>query len=135
MDIIEQMAHSVYSELGSGHSEAVYQKACEVFLRLAGIHYDTQADVAVFYQGHQVGRGIMDLVLFGERKTIIELKAVSGKIGEAEMRQVRNYIRLANGDCGCIVNFGQPGANRQGEVSIVRVEKYDEVGTESDEKE
>jgi GxxExxY protein len=134
MEIIRKMASSVYAELGSGHSEAVYQKACEVFLRLSGSHYDAQSDVPVFYQGHQVGRGIIDLVLFGDdTKTIIELKAVGAKVGQAEKRQLRNYLILTNTEDGVIVNFGQPGANKQGVLSVEFVNKNTGDGTEVEE--
>ena len=53
----------VFNELGSGHAEAVYQKAMEVGLRLEKIPYENQRIVPIFYKKYNVGQGIPDIII------------------------------------------------------------------------
>ncbi len=104
------IAKDVYRKLGSGYSESVYDRAMQVGLRLAGIRYESQKVVELSYRSHCVGEGYPDLVVqLGRGKVIVELKAVSGELGAAEERQVRNYMEILEIDHGLLLNFQQPG--------------------------
>lgn len=113
IDQISELGREVYAEIGTGHAEAVYQKAMEVALRIAGVPYEPQRDVPVMFKGHQVGRGIADLVL---DDLAIELKAVS-VVGAGDEAQLRNYMTGLSRN-GLLMNFGQPTQTKLGEFSV-----------------
>ena len=46
------------TDLGSGFSEDVYDRAMQVGLRLAGIEYESQKVVELKYKDHYVGEGL-----------------------------------------------------------------------------
>ena len=59
---IKAIAEDVYSTLGSGFSEDVYDRAMQVGLRLAKIPYEGQKVIELKYKDHYVGEGYPDLV-------------------------------------------------------------------------
>ncbi len=106
---ISNIASDVYRKLGSGHSESVYDKAMQVGLRLAGIKYESQKVVELTYKNYYVGEGFPDLiVIFPKVKIVVELKAISGKIGVSEERQILNYMEILGIKKGLLINFSQP---------------------------
>ncbi len=115
---IKRIARDVYSTLGSGFSEDVYDKAMQVGLRLAKISYEGQKVVELTYKEHCVGEGYPDLVIhFGDEKLIVELKAISGELGVSEEQQLRNYLRILRVGRGLLINFQQPG-KKQGKTRL-----------------
>jgi len=95
--LIRQSAKEVYSELGPGWQEVVYQKAMEVALRHRGLMYETQRILPITFQDHVIGESIPDLVVWvveNEQKIaiVIDLKADSG-IKEEHGVQVARYIQ------------------------------------------
>ncbi len=93
---VKSCAASVYEELGPGWSEAVYQKAMEVSLRLLGLKYESLKKLPLEYKGHNVGDCELDLVIWTEGKTpigiVVDLK-VESAIKESHDAQVKRYIR------------------------------------------
>jgi GxxExxY protein len=61
LDQIRRIAEDVYQSLGSGYSEEVYDRAMQVGLRLANLHYEGQKVVELKYKDHCVGEGYPDL--------------------------------------------------------------------------
>ena len=57
IELVGKIAHEVYTDLGSGFSEDVYDRAMQVGLRLAGIEYESQKVVELKYREHYVGEG------------------------------------------------------------------------------
>lgn len=115
---IRKIARDVYTTLGSGFSEDVYDKAMQVGLRLAKISYEGQKVVELTYKDHCVGEGYPDLVIhFGGEKLIVELKAISGELGISEEQQLRNYLRILRVRRGLLINFQQPG-KKQGKTRL-----------------
>ncbi len=109
---IREIAKDVYSSLGSGYSETVYDHAMQVGLRLEGIGYESQKVVELKYKDHHVGEGYPDLVVrSGDATAVVELKAVSGKLGAAEEQQLKNYLQILQVERGLLINFQQPGKN------------------------
>lgn len=110
IDQIKEIAADVYRKLGSGFSESVYDRAMQVGLRLSGIRYESQKVVELTYRNHCVGEGYPDLIVgSGKDRIIVELKAVSGQLGAAEERQLRNYMEILGIERGLLINFQQPG--------------------------
>ena len=64
---VKKCAREVYSELGEGWKECVYQEAMEVALREQRITYETQRILPVSFKEHVVGEGKPDLVVWLKR--------------------------------------------------------------------
>jgi len=117
IDKIISLAKDVYKSLGSGHSEAVYDNAMQVGLRLMHVKYENQKVVELTYKDHYVGEGYPDIIVhFGNEKLILELKAVGGSMGGAEEQQIKIYMKLLKIKDGLLINFQQP--KREGETQI-----------------
>ena len=85
----------------------------QVGLRLVKIPYQSQKVVELKYKDHYVGEGCPDLVVrVGRRRVAVELKAVSGQLGDSEEQQLRNYMRLLGIKWGLLINFQQPGRKK-----------------------
>lgn len=116
------LAKDVYKCLGSGHSEAVYDKAMQVGLRLAKIKYENQKVVELKYKDHHVGEGYPDIIVhFGKERLILELKAVGGAMGAAEEQQIRIYMKLLKIKNGLLINFQQPKKEGKSQLEIKEV--------------
>ena len=111
---IADAAADVFGQLGSGLSEAIYQKAMALALRQRGCDVDTEVVVPIVYHGAYVGFVRPDLVV--NKQVVLELKAVA-RIVEAHLVQLRAYMRwlppkppsYAHIDSkllGAVINFG-----------------------------
>ena len=110
------IAEGIWASLGPGYSESVYHCAFEVALRRAGLYYETERIVPVFYDGQNVGHVRADLIV--ERKVVLELKSV-GKLNETYRIQTRNYLKLLNLEVGYLINF----PDKVGPMEIERIER------------
>ena len=96
--------YDVYNELGFGYLESVYQRALEIALRDRRIEYVSQASIAVWYRGQQVGRFWADLLV--EDVVIVELKACRA-LDPSHEAQVLNYLCATEIEVGFLLNFGE----------------------------
>ena len=106
MERIQQLvflATDIYTSLGPGYNEVIYHRAFEVALRLHNIIYESEVITPVFYKGHNVGHGRVDLKL---ENIIIELKAVNNLNNDAII-QIKNYMNHYSIHTGLVINFGQ----------------------------
>lgn len=123
MTKIISIAKDVYRQLGSGHSESVYDRAMQVGLRLAKLRYDSQKVVELKYKDHYVGEGYPDLIVYsGKQKVVLELKAVSGSIGASEEQQIKNYMKILKIKKGLLINFQQPKKDGKTKLEIQEVQ-------------
>ena len=95
--------YEVYSELGHGFLESVYEQALGIALAEHGISFQRQIAVPVWFREHQVGDFRADLLI--ENKVIVELK-VGRAIEPAREKQLLNYLRATQIDVGLLLNFG-----------------------------
>jgi len=93
----------IYNSIGPGYNEVIYHKAFEVALRLQNINYQSEVVTPIFYKGHNIGHGRVDLKL---KDLIIELKAVNTLNNDAII-QIKNYMNHYSMNVGLIINFGQ----------------------------
>ncbi|HLD15387.1 MAG TPA: GxxExxY protein [Candidatus Nanoarchaeia archaeon] len=108
---LKEIAKDIFNELGSGHEEAIYQKAFEVALRLEKIAYESQKIVPVFYKKYNVGIGRPDIIVNDSKgKILIELKAISSTLSLKEETQVRKYIEVLGIKDALLINFPQPSS-------------------------
>jgi GxxExxY protein len=129
LDFLIELAKDVYRTLGSGHNEVVYRCAMEVGLREKNIKYESERVIDLKYHGHSIGEGYADLVVHFESETVVvELKAITGKLKEAEKQQLRNYMLTLGINLGLLVNFQLPGS-KAGELQSdpLRLPSHDQT--------
>ncbi len=118
--VVREVAGDVFDQMGSGYSEAIYQCAMEVGLRLRGVAYEAQRALGLTYRDHHVGEGYADLVVRSESEAVVvELKAVGSPLGAPEEQQLAIYMRVLGIERGLLINFQQPG--RAGKETRVEV--------------
>jgi GxxExxY protein len=110
------ITNDIFVSVGPGYNEIIYHKAFEVALRLTGIPYQSEVVTPIFYKGHNIGHGRVDLII--SNKLIIELKAISNFNNDTGSVQIKNYMKNYSITEGLIINFGQPNKNNQGELNI-----------------
>ena len=95
----------VLSELKCGLFEKPYENAMIVEFRLRGIPFQQQPSYRVHYKGVDVGKYVPDLIAYGQ--VIVDLKVID-KIGQNEIAQMLNYLRITQLPVGLILNFRRP---------------------------
>ena len=105
-DITEKIVQGfsqIYSELGHGFSEKVYENALAIYLRKQRLTVIQQQPIKVYYEKAIVGEYFADMVV--EDKVLIELKAVKQLTIEHEA-QLLNYLKATKYEVGMLINFG-----------------------------
>ena len=101
---INQAIFKVHNNLGSGFLESVYQEALEIELEAAGIPFESQKLIQIFYNEKPLKQYFKaDIVCFN--KILLELKAIS-KINNEHKAQLMNYLTATKMKLGLIINFG-----------------------------
>lgn len=95
-------AMRVHSELGPGLHEKPYENALAIDFEEQNLAFNQQPMFPIFYHGKPVGHCTPDYVVMDE--IVVECKSI-GKIGDDEMGQILNYLRIANKKVGLILNF------------------------------
>jgi GxxExxY protein len=103
---IEKIVEEIYSNVGPGQRECVYHKAFEFELRDAGIPYECEVVVPLYYKGQFLSHYRLDLVI--DKKCIIELKATKS-LKEDDVQQLKRYLKATRISEGYLVNFGDHG--------------------------
>jgi GxxExxY protein len=97
-------AFAVYSELGYGFLESVYQKAIQVELHQAGLKCEIECPITVKYRNIIVGDFRADL--FVNDVVIVELKTAKNYNAEDEP-QLLNELKATGIKVGLLINFGR----------------------------
>jgi GxxExxY protein len=92
----------VQKELGPGFLEAMYEEALAIELRAAGINFERQKLLPVFYREHLIGEHRLDFLV--EQKVILELKAITA-LEDIHFAIVRSYLKATNLDDALLLNF------------------------------
>jgi len=98
-------AMAVLNELGHGLREKTYERALCVELDYLGIGYDQQKVYPVLYRGVKVDEYIPDLEV--EDMLLLDTKVVL-KIGDNEIGQMLNFLKVTGKEVGLIQNFKYP---------------------------
>lgn len=96
-------AMEVHNTLGNGFQEVIYQRALEIELKEAGLHYAREFDMPVMYKKQQIGNRRVDFLI--EDKISCELKAVI-ELEKVHLAQAINYLEAYNLEVGLLLNFG-----------------------------
>src|SRR2546430_5284838 len=92
----------VHKELGPGFLEAMYEEALAIELAAAGLTFERQKLLPVFYREHLIGEHRLDFLV--EQKVILELKAISA-LEDIHFAIVRSYLKAANLTDALLLNF------------------------------
>jgi GxxExxY protein len=95
-------AMEVLNILGHGLLEKPYENALTQEFRLWGIPFKQQPAYDVMYKGVKVGEYIPDLIVFN--KIIVDTKIIE-RIGDNEIGQILNYLKITGLRVGLILNF------------------------------
>lgn len=96
-------AFKVHSALGAGLLESAYEKCLAYELSLAGIDFEKQNAMPLFYEDVKLDCGYrLDFLV--EKKVVVEIKSVE-KISDLHLAQVITYLKLSDCKVGLILNF------------------------------
>ena len=101
-DRIIGAAIRVHKELDPGFLEAMHEEALAIELAAAGMAFERQKLLPVFYREHLIGEHRLDFVV--EHKVILELKAISA-LEDIHFAIVRSYLKAANLADALLLNF------------------------------
>ena len=97
-------AMTVHKALGSGFREVIYQRALEIEMSYAGIAFQREFEMPIFYRENHIGTGRVDFLVEGI--VSVELKAI-GKLENEHFAQAINYLEAYNLEIGLLINFGE----------------------------
>ena len=101
-------AITVHKTLGNGFQEVIYQRALAKEMRLAGLEFERELEMSIFYRDEKIGTRRVDFLVGGivsvELKAIIRLEAV-------HFAQAINYLEAYNLEIGLLINFGENSLN------------------------
>ena len=100
--MILDAAVEVHRVLGHGLLEKPYENALVHEFGLRKIPYVQQPRYPVDYKGHLVGVFVPDLIAFDS--VVVDTKTID-HIGDMEMAQMLNYLRITRLRVGFIINF------------------------------
>ncbi len=96
----------VHKKLGSGFLESVYSEALEIEFKGAGIPYEKEKKLPVYYEDKPLKKYFKaDYVCYNS--IIIELKAAKFLV-DADRQQTLNNIKATKFKLGLLINFGTP---------------------------
>ena len=97
-------AIEVHRKLGPGFIESIYQKALILELKKRGLKVDKEVDVAIQYDGVEVGLHRLDHLV--DNTIVIELKAIKD-FEDIHFAVVRSYLRAVGKEHGLLLNFAK----------------------------
>jgi len=100
--VVIQALIRVHQVLGPGFLESVYRQALVVELRRRGLTAETEKEVVINYEGVEVGRHRLDILV--QESVIVELKVVEA-LGKVHYAQVHSYLKASGLKIAILVNF------------------------------
>ena len=96
-------AMEVHKRLGNGFQEVIYQRALEIEMKYAGLEFEREMEMQIFYRDNDIGTRRVDF--FVEGKIMVELKALV-KLEDVHLAQAMNYLEAYKMEIGLLINFG-----------------------------
>jgi GxxExxY protein len=101
-------AMAVHKALGNGFQEVIYQRALAIEMSLAGIDFNREFEMPIFYRDEQIGTRRVDFLVEGIIS--VELKAIT-VLEDVHFAQAINYLEAYNLEIGLLINFGERSLN------------------------
>ncbi len=105
------LAMKLHTELGPGFKEIIYHKGMIAILEEAGNKVETEQPFKVYWKKIKIGDFRVDLIV--DKKVVIEIKAISGKMPKIFQAQLVSYLKASELEIGLILNFGNPSLEFQ----------------------
>jgi len=109
---LEELVHQtigcclrVHAELGPGLLERIYVLAICLELTSAGLPFEHQKRVPVFYRGRLLCEQILDVVV--DCRLVLEVKSVE-QLAPVHQAQILSYLRASGIRVGLLMNFNVP---------------------------
>lgn len=96
-------AMAVHGSLGNGFQELVYHRALEIEFRHAGLRFESEKEMHVFYRGERIAGRRVDFWV--ENCMTVEIKAVAN-LENVHLAQAMNYLEAYQLKTGLLINFG-----------------------------
>ena len=93
----------VHRRLGSGFQEVIYQRALDIEMKLAGVAFEREMEMNIFYRDIEIGTRRVDF--FVEKEIMVELKALA-QLDDGHIAQTKNYLEVYKKQIGLLINFG-----------------------------
>jgi len=103
-DKIIGCAIEVHKKLGPGFLESIYENAFIIELQRKGLPFERQKEVAIQYDGVEVGKHRLDLTVADT--IVVELKAIRN-IEDIHFVIVRSYLKALGKEHGLLINFSR----------------------------
>lgn len=112
------IANDVYTKLGPGFSESIYQSAMIIGLNHYSIPHEREVCIPIKYNGFTVGYMRADLIIGDPNKEriVIELKAVVNEPRQSEINQTLIYMNNMEIKNGMVINFPQTPITKKKEI-------------------
>jgi GxxExxY protein len=113
-------AMQVHSFFGNAFPEVIYQRALAVEFAKAGLNFQREIEVSIFYKDYKepVGKRKVDFLVEG--LVLVELKAMS-ELADSHLNQILNYLKAYQIEIGLLINFGEKSLNFK---RLILSEKY-----------
>ncbi len=106
----------VWTDVGFGHKEKIYQKAVSNKFASRGISIKEQLPARLVYQNKPIGIYYFDFLV--DEKIVLELK-VRNYFSIKDIKQVYSYLKAQNLKLGIIAHFTNTGVKYKRVVNIV----------------
>lgn len=95
--------YRVYNRMGYGFLESVYRNALTRELTKAGVPFEREVPIDIWYDGERIGHFKADFLVDG--RVVLEVKATQALI-DADRSQLLNYLRGSKVEVGLLLHFG-----------------------------
>jgi GxxExxY protein len=95
---------AVHRVLGNGFQEVIYQRSLAIEMAYAGIVFQREFEMPIFYRDIHIGTRRVDFLVDG--LISVELKAVK-ELEVVHYAQAINYLEAYNLEIGLLINFGE----------------------------
>ena len=116
---LRKIIHEVYTVLGKGFPECVYQKALGVELQAQNMRYDMEVTMSIPYKEHVVGQVRADIIVRGSSPVVIETKATAAALKVEERWQLSRYLKILEIPLGVLVNFPQLSTANEPQIEFL----------------
>lgn len=96
-------AIEVHKRLGNGFQEVIYQRAMVIEMRLAGLQFERELEMWLYYRDESIGSRRVDF--FVEKLIMVEIKAVIN-LEDVHLAQAIKYVEAYKMQVGLLLNFG-----------------------------
>lgn len=99
-------AMQVHSFLGNGFQEVIYQRALAIEFVKAGLNFQRELEVPIFYKEYIEPIGTRRVDFLVEGIVLVELKAQI-ELNDTHINQILNYLKAYKIEVGLLINFGE----------------------------